>query len=101
MKYLAIIFFIGSSIAAKAQEDAKYKLNPDSLSLYSKRVRPNINGPLFILDEKQVSSEEMESLDPNKIESIQVLKDSASIAPYGEKGKNGVILIALKPRRKE
>ena len=38
----------------------------------------------------------MESLDPNSIQSINVLKDQSATAVYGEKGKNGVLLITLK-----
>jgi TonB-dependent SusC/RagA subfamily outer membrane receptor len=33
---------------------------------------------------------------PDRIESIDVLKDSASVAIYGEKGKYGVVIIRPK-----
>lgn len=36
------------------------------------------------------------SLDPNDIESISVLKDAASAAIYGSKAANGVILVTTK-----
>ena len=38
----------------------------------------------------------MNSVDPNDIESISVLKDAASAAIYGSKASNGVILITTK-----
>ena len=40
----------------------------------------------------------MEQLDinPNDIESITVLKDKSATEVYGDKGKNGVIIITLK-----
>ena len=38
----------------------------------------------------------MNSIDPNDIESISVLKDAASAAIYGSKAANGVILITTK-----
>jgi TonB-dependent SusC/RagA subfamily outer membrane receptor len=36
------------------------------------------------------------NLDPDQIESIQVLKDSAATRKYGENGRNGVVIITLK-----
>jgi len=39
---------------------------------------------------------DMLSLNPNDIESIEVLKDAASTAIYGTKGSNGVLLITTK-----
>ena len=54
----------------------------------------NMTKPLYILDGKEIDS--LENISPNDIESITVLKDHAAIAVYGEKGKNGVILITTK-----
>lgn len=50
--------------------------------------------PLFIVDGQPVSS--MDHIDPKDIESITVLKNESSTALYGEKGKNGVILVTTK-----
>ena len=33
---------------------------------------------------------------PDKIESVNILKDESATAVYGEKGKNGVILVVTK-----
>ena len=38
----------------------------------------------------------MSILNPNDIESIEVLKDAASAAIYGSRGANGVILVTTK-----
>ena len=38
----------------------------------------------------------MESIDPNTIKAINVFKGETAIEKYGEKGKNGVIVITLK-----
>jgi TonB-dependent SusC/RagA subfamily outer membrane receptor len=51
---------------------------------------------LFILDGKELSSEEIKSLSPDKIESVSILKDTTAAGVYGEKGKNGVIVIVTK-----
>lgn len=53
--------------------------------------------PLYIIDSVQTTSETFKSLNPNTIESITVLKNS-SAAAYGEKGKNGVVLITTKKK---
>lgn len=52
--------------------------------------------PLFIIDGLPVDKIEPGRLDPNMIKSITVLKDAATKAMYGEKGKNGVIVITTK-----
>ncbi|PIB35732.1 SusC/RagA family TonB-linked outer membrane protein [Reichenbachiella sp. 5M10] len=52
------------------------------------------NGPLYVID--GVISSGMGSLNPNDIESIQVLKDASTTAVYGSKGSNGVIMITTK-----
>ncbi|MBK7098756.1 MAG: TonB-dependent receptor plug domain-containing protein [Sphingobacteriales bacterium] len=38
----------------------------------------------------------MASLNPNDIESIEILKDASSTAMYGSRGTNGVVLITTK-----
>ena len=38
----------------------------------------------------------MEAIDPNTIESVDVLKDKVATKKYGKKGENGVILITTK-----
>ncbi len=50
--------------------------------------------PLLIVDGLQVSS--IQYLDPQMIESIEVLKDAASAAIYGAEAGNGVVLITTK-----
>ncbi|MBO3097298.1 M56 family metallopeptidase [Gelidibacter pelagius] len=54
------------------------------------------NPPLYILDGKEISEQEMQTVDPNTIKSLDVIKDNAATKKYGEKGKNGVILITSK-----
>ena len=50
--------------------------------------------PLFLVDGKEVST--IEDIKPENIESFSILKDKTSTELYGEKGKNGVILITTK-----
>ncbi|MBO4372335.1 MAG: TonB-dependent receptor plug domain-containing protein, partial [Bacteroidales bacterium] len=50
--------------------------------------------PLYVVD--GVAGANIEALDPNDIESIDVLKDAASAAIYGARTANGVILVTTK-----
>ena len=52
--------------------------------------------PLVIVDGKEISMNAMERMNPSDIESVSVLKDSASIKIYGKRGENGVILVTTK-----
>ncbi len=58
--------------------------------------KPGEKAPLIIIDGKESTNEEMKVLDANKIKEVSVLKDDAATKTYGEKGKNGVIIITLK-----
>lgn len=52
--------------------------------------------PLYIIDGKEVSKDEITKMDPDKIESVTVLKDKNAIEKYGKKAKDGVIIIKTK-----
>lgn len=55
------------------------------------------NTPLFIIDGVEGNYED---INPNDIESIEVLKDASSTAIYGSAGANGVIIITSKTGKK-
>jgi TonB-linked SusC/RagA family outer membrane protein len=67
-------------------------------STLSVRVRGvgtiNNADPLYIVDGIPVDG--LDFLNPNDIETINVLKDAASAAIYGSRGANGVVLITTK-----
>lgn len=52
------------------------------------------NNPLFIVDGIQYSN--FQDINPNDIQSMEVLKDASSTAIYGSRGANGVIIITTK-----
>lgn len=61
------------------------------------RGAASINGestPLYVVD--GVPIESLSGINPNDIESIDVLKDAASAAIYGSRGSNGVVLVTTK-----
>lgn len=51
--------------------------------------------PLFLIDGMPIQSTDgaLDTINPNSIESIRVLKDADATAIYGSRGANGVILI--------
>lgn len=61
------------------------------------RGTASINGestPLYVVD--GVPIDNLSGINPNDIESIDVLKDAASAAIYGSRGSNGVVLVTTK-----
>lgn len=50
--------------------------------------------PLYIVN--HVEMDNIGHISPDRIESISVLKENSAIAHYGEKGKNGAVIITLK-----
>ena len=71
---------------------------PGSQSMIRVRGTGTINdtNPLYIIDGMPADQYGLESVNPNDIESIEVLKDAASGAIYGARAANGVILITTK-----
>lgn len=54
-------------------------------------------GPLYVIDGFPTSN--IETLNPNDIESLDILKDASATAIYGSRGSNGVIIINTKKGR--
>ncbi|MEP5613435.1 MAG: SusC/RagA family TonB-linked outer membrane protein, partial [Cyclobacteriaceae bacterium] len=65
------------------------------------RASSSVNGnasPLIVVDGYPISGS-LATVNPNDIESLEVLKDAASAAIYGSRGANGVILVTTKKGR--
>ncbi|MEO0341485.1 MAG: SusC/RagA family TonB-linked outer membrane protein [Bacteroidota bacterium] len=65
------------------------------------RAASSVNGnsnPLIVVDGYPISGS-LATVNPNDIESLEVLKDAASAAIYGSRGANGVILVTTKKGR--
>ena len=54
------------------------------------------NDPLIVIDGVPTKDTYLNSINPNDIESIQVLKDAASSTIYGARSSNGVIIVTTK-----
>ncbi|MBR4897480.1 MAG: TonB family protein [Prevotella sp.] len=55
--------------------------------------------PLFIIDGKKSTKEQLLALDSKTIDHIDVLKDKAAVELYGEEGKNGVVIVTTKGKK--
>ena len=56
---------------------------------------------LILVDGKEVSYDELEKIKGESIDHMDVLKDKSAIEKYGEKAKDGVILITTKKNTKQ
>ena len=65
-------------------------------------VSKTASSPLIVVDgvEKGYGQEVLDKLNPQDIESISVLKEKSSVEAFGDRGKNGVILITTKKASK-
>lgn len=71
------------------------ELDTDKLSKSNLKDNPNL--PLFIMDGFQVSIQKVYDMDPNRIETMTILKDAAATAMYGSRAANGVVVITTVP----
>lgn len=52
--------------------------------------------PLILIDNIEVSSQDLARMQPDDIESFSIMKDATATALYGSRGANGVILVKTK-----
>ncbi len=71
-------------------------INPDGTTSIAGSPDDFINPPLYVVDGKEMTESEIKDINPDLIEQIDVIKNKKSTTEYGEKGKNGVVLIKLK-----
>lgn len=58
--------------------------------------------PIYVIDGQVMTNDfgGFSSINPNDVESIQVLKDASATALYGSRGANGVVLVTTKKAKK-
>jgi TonB-dependent SusC/RagA subfamily outer membrane receptor len=85
--------------AEETGEKEEYIKVKDALKqekIISEAGKKGEKSPLLIVDGKEYDNSHLEKIKPENIESMTVLKDKSSTDIYGEKGKNGVIIITMK-----
>jgi TonB-dependent SusC/RagA subfamily outer membrane receptor len=100
--FLITLAFLSYSLKAQNTDVAKDTTQaPKGLTTLPegtivKDPKSDFDAPLYILDGKEISRKEVAKIKSEHIASVTVLKDAESVSPYGEKGKNGVVLIETK-----
>lgn len=59
------------------------------------------NTPMFVIDGVVATETEFNAVNPDDVESLEILKDAASQAIYGARAANGVVIITTKRGSKE
>lgn len=81
---------------AAVSGDAKAKVLQNVLHVL--RASEGEETPLLVVDGEEFSVSSLDKLSPDTFESISVLKEEDAINRFGEKGKNGVLLITTKKK---
>lgn len=68
----------------------------NSMDLMLDNVSSRPNTPLFVLDGFIVPMSRILDLDPERVETITVLKDAAATSVYGSRAANGVVVVETK-----
>ena len=89
--------------------DNKHIAPPDTNTVIDNTKNSSLSGnftlnlndthkPMYIIDGKEYAPGEsdLSKLDPDDIESVSVLKNESALEAYGEKGRNGVVIIKTK-----
>lgn len=92
MKKLIYSFVLSISILGFSQTETSTKFAKHQPN----KALINSNEPIFIVNGEEFSKKQVDNLSPNTIESMNILKPNEAIIYYGEKGKNGAIVISTK-----
>ena len=82
-----------SSYGQDVQQDSTVNFQPTV-------VIQNEYEPLYFLDGKEITAEEMKSIKSSDIQEINIFKDSTATNMYGSRARNGVISIKSKEKDK-
>ena len=67
-----------------------------SINIRGVRSLTASNSPLFVVDGIPLSTGGIEYINPNDIETIDVLKDASATAIFGSRGANGVVIVTTR-----
>ena len=97
VKYTVPVTFKLTGGEVKKDSTLNISLKTDGLIGNIIQIRGIEKQPLIVVDGVEWTST-LDKLSPDNIESMSVLKNESATATYGEKGKNGVILITTKKK---
>jgi len=87
----------GKNVAVYYTIPILYKLKKENKDIFN--VKKGDPTPLIIIDGEEKSIDYLNDttkIKPKNIESFSILKDKSATDKYGEKGKNGVVLVKTK-----
>lgn len=64
--------------------------------LITSNLMETANSPMYIINGEQIAAAKLNTLDPNTIENISILKDASATLQYGKDAEHGVIIIKTK-----
>lgn len=67
-----------------------------SISIRGQRSISASSSPLYVVDGMIIQNNGIDGINPQDIESIEVLKDASATAIYGARGANGVVIVTTK-----
>lgn len=70
--------------------------NPPKIRVRGARSISASNNPLVVVDGFPLVDADLSDINPDNIQSIQVLKDASATAIYGSRGANGVVMVTTK-----
>ncbi len=73
----------------------------DGIMIRGASIGDNQTAPLYVVDGEMMDTFDLNTINPDLIASIEVLKDASATALYGSRGANGVILITTKEGQKK
>lgn len=104
--YVLPLVFLALSLNAQTVYDSTDKVNEkDGKDTTTIRIRKADGAqPIIILrtargEEKEIKEEEFRQIDKNRIGAVDVYKDSKATQKYGDKAKDGVIVITLRAKQ--
>jgi len=83
--------------AAVPMYDTLHITKTHNFGISSPKSPINSNNTLLVLNGKIIAKDDLHKVNPRSIKNISVLKGAAGMALYGDKAKNGVILITTNP----
>ena len=90
---------LGGRIAGVITQQLSGEPGQDNAEFFIRGVttfNSNARGPLILIDNVELSANDLARLQPDDIASFSVLKDATATALYGSRGANGVMLVETK-----
>ncbi|TVT39307.1 hypothetical protein FNT36_16765 [Hymenobacter setariae] len=82
--------------ASKQAESQRLAARPLSIHIHDAPTTIRQDKPLVFVNGRKYNVSKLKRLDPDRIDSVQVINSSASVSLYGARGQDGVIIITTK-----